>query len=44
MKVKDLKPAKHNPRKISEKRLDMRRKSRKTFGDLSANGGIGQRT
>ncbi len=35
MKVKDLKAAKYNPRKISEKKLDMLGKSMKEFGDLS---------
>jgi hypothetical protein len=35
MKVKDLKTSKFNPRKISEKKLDMLGKSMETFGDLS---------
>lgn len=35
MRVKDLKPAKFNPRKISNKKLDMLGKSMKEFGDLS---------
>ncbi len=35
MKVKDLKPAKFNPRKITGKELDMLGKSMKEFGDLS---------
>ena len=35
MKVKDLRPSKHNPRKISEKRLSMLGRSMKEFGDLS---------
>jgi hypothetical protein len=35
MKVKDLKPSVYNPRKISEKKLDMMGKSMKEFGDLS---------
>ncbi len=35
MKVKDLKPAGYNPRKISKKQLEMLAKSMKKFGDLS---------
>lgn len=35
MKVKDLKPASYNPRKITDKKLDMLGKSMKEFGDLS---------
>ena len=35
MKVKDLKPSDCNPRKITEKKLDMLGKSMKEFGDLS---------
>jgi hypothetical protein len=35
MKVKDLKPAKFNPRKINQKKLDMLGRSMKEFGDLS---------
>lgn len=35
MKVKDLKPAKYNPRKIADKKLSMLKKSMKEFGDLS---------
>ena len=35
MKVKDLKPAPYNPRKITDKQLSMLEKSMKEFGDLS---------
>ncbi len=35
MKVKDLRPSAYNPRKITEKKLDMLGKSMKEFGDLS---------
>jgi hypothetical protein len=35
MKVKDLKPAKFNPRKITEKRLSMLGKPMREYGDLS---------
>ena len=35
LKVKDLSPAPYNPRKISDKRLDMLGKSMQEFGDLS---------
>ena len=35
MKVKDLKPAGYNPRKISKKQLEMLAKSLREFGDLS---------
>ena len=35
MRVKDLRPAKHNPRKISEKKLGMLGKAMREFGDLS---------
>jgi hypothetical protein len=35
MKIKDLQPAKYNPRKITPKQLDALGKSMKEFGDLS---------
>jgi len=35
MKIKDLKPASYNPRKITEKQLGMLKKSMDEFGDLS---------
>jgi hypothetical protein len=35
VKVKDLKPFERNPRKITEKKLDMLGKSMREFGDLS---------
>lgn len=35
MKVKDLKPAGYNPRKISDRQLEMLKKSMHEFGDLS---------
>jgi ParB-like chromosome segregation protein Spo0J len=35
MRVKDLKPSKFNPRKISDKKLSVLGKSMKEFGDLS---------
>lgn len=35
MKIKDLKPAEYNPRKITDKQLDMLKKSMEEFGDLS---------
>lgn len=35
MKVKDLRPLKNNPRKITEKKLKMMGKSMREFGDLS---------
>jgi len=35
MKVKDLKPSGYNPRKITEKKLDMLGKAMREFGDLS---------
>jgi len=35
MKIKDLKPASYNPRKITEKQLGMLKKSMAEFGDLS---------
>jgi DNA modification methylase len=35
MKLSDLKPADYNPRKISDKQLEMLRKSLDEFGDLS---------
>jgi hypothetical protein len=35
MKIKDLQPAEYNPRKITDKKLDMLGKSMKEFGDLS---------
>lgn len=35
MKIKDLKPASYNPRKITDKQLGMLKKSMAEFGDLS---------
>ena len=35
MKIKDLKPADYNPRKISDKKLGMLDKAMREFGDLS---------
>ena len=35
MKVKDLKAAEYNPRRITDKKLDMLGKSMKEYGDLS---------
>ena len=35
MKIKDLKPADYNPRKISDKQLEMLKKALTEFGDLS---------
>ena len=35
MKLKDLKPNPGNPRKITDERLSMLKKSIETFGDLS---------